>query len=55
MALTTTSTSTPWHAFLLLEFKDTHKDHDDRWKPSKEEIDILLDKIDPENNAVAMP
>jgi hypothetical protein len=48
-------TAVAWHAFLLLEFKDTHKDHDDRWKPSKEEIDILLDKIDPENNAVAMP
>lgn len=22
-----------WHAFLLLEFKDTHPEHDDRYRP----------------------
>lgn len=24
-----------WHAFLLLEFKDTHPEHDDRYRPPK--------------------
>lgn len=43
-----------WHSFLLLEFKDTHPEHDDRWKPSKEEYDALLDRIDPDHNAVAL-
>lgn len=46
-----------WHSFLLLEFKDTHPGHDDRYKlaETKEELDILLDKIDPRANRIAFP
>jgi hypothetical protein len=46
-----------WHAFLLLEFKDVHKDHDDRYRypETKSELDELLDKIDPDHNAIALP
>lgn len=28
-----------WHAFVLLEFKDTHPEHDDRYIPTKSEKD----------------
>lgn len=28
-----------WHAFLLLEFKDTHPDHDDRYKVKEKFLD----------------
>lgn len=44
-----------WHSFLLLEFKDTHPEHDDRWRPPREKIDALLDKIDPRDNRIAFP
>jgi hypothetical protein len=29
-------TAVAWHAFVLLEFKDTHPDHDNRYIPNKE-------------------
>lgn len=29
-------TAVAWHSFVLLEFKDTHPDHDDRYIPNKE-------------------
>lgn len=45
-----------WHAFLLLEFKDTHPEHDDRYKPAPtlEEYQAILDNFDPDVNRVAL-
>lgn len=34
-----------WHSFLLLEFKDTHPGHDDRYRPPVDEFDILYNRI----------
>lgn len=35
-----------WHAFLLLEFKDTHPDHDDRYIPGQDAFEGFdLDRI----------
>lgn len=31
-----------WHSFLLLEFKDTHPEHDDRYIPSRVELHDLI-------------
>jgi len=46
-----------WHAFLLLEFKDVHPGHDDRYKPAPtvEEYAEILDKFDVTYNHIAMP
>lgn len=41
-------TAVAWHAFTLLEFKDTHPDHDDRYK-----IDPFAG-FDPDRNTIAL-
>lgn len=45
-----------WHAFLLLEFKDVHKSHDDRYvpPPTLEEYSQILDDFDVKFNYVAV-
>lgn len=42
-----------WHAFLLLEFKDTHPTHDDRYGyPTQTTLEKLLDKFEADHNYI---